>query len=96
MLNKKLTPIIAGRTIKRVKAEANALHVEFADGSTLKAKVSAAPADEFDGKEVKAVRQKSTSFSFDFTDGSSADVSLAEETSSVMLRDKDGVMEYAD
>lgn len=96
MLNKKLTPILAGRTIKHTKTEANALHIELADGSKMKVKTSAAPADQLTGKEVKAVRQKGTSFSLDFTDGSSADVALAEETSSVMLRDKYGAMEYAD
>jgi hypothetical protein len=42
------------------------------------------------------VRQKGTEFDLEFVDNSKAKITLAEETSSVMLRDKAGEMEYAD
>jgi hypothetical protein len=96
MLNRKLTPIIAGRTVKRVAKSEAELHIEFDDGSILKIKVGAPFTDSITGRKVKAVRQKATEFDLDFADGTSAEITLAEETSSVMLRDKAGTMEYAD
>jgi len=51
------------------------------------------------GKAVgttKAVRQQGTTLDLDFEGGGTLQIPLAEETSSVMVRDKSGVMEYAD
>jgi hypothetical protein len=47
-------------------------------------------------RTVDKVRQSGTVMNLDFKDGSSAEIKLAEATSSVMLRDKDDNMEYAD
>ena len=97
MLNRKLTPIIAGRSVKSVMQSEEALHIEFEDGSILKFKVSGAPfTNSIAGKKVKAVRQKATEFDLDFADGTSVAITLAEETSSVMLRRGTGELEYAD
>jgi len=52
--------------------------------------------DSITGKKVKAVRQKATEFDLDFADGTSAAITLAAETSSVMLRNEAGQLEYAD
>jgi hypothetical protein len=49
-----------------------------------------------DPRKVKAVRQKATEFDLDFVDNSTAKITLAAETSSVMLRNKAGELEYAD
>lgn len=96
MRNQKLTHVIAGRTIKEANSADDALHIEFTDGSTMKIKTGAPFEGSIAGKEVKDVRQKETEFDLDFADGSSSKITLAEETSSVMLRDKDGTLEYAD
>lgn len=48
-----------------------------------------------DGKALK-VRRQDTDLALDLEGGSSAAIKLAEATSSVMLRDKAGKMEYAD
>ncbi len=48
------------------------------------------------GGTVKSVMQGETTMTLQFEDGSKMDVPLQEATSSVMLRDKAGVMEYAD
>jgi hypothetical protein len=95
--NKKLTKILQGRTVQSVSDADNRLTVEFHDGSKLTVKVgdgekSGTPV----GLTVKGVRQKDTRLNLDFTDGSVQTVPLAEETSSVMLRDANGVLEYAD
>ena len=57
--NQKLTRVIAGRAVSTVRHEDAVLHIDFADGSTLKVK-------------------------------------LADPASSMMVRDKDGTLEYAD
>jgi|SRR5215510_5237450 len=96
MLNKKLTPIIVGRVVKRTTQTDGALLIEFDDRSVMKIKLGASFTDSIAGRAVRAVRQKANEFDLDFTDGTTAAIKLAEETSSVMLRDKAGVMEYAD
>ena len=96
MLNRKLTPIIAGRTVKRVAQSEGALHVEFDDGSILKIKTGAPFTDSIAGRKVKKALQKGTEFDLEFDDKSKAKIVLSEETSSVMLRNKAGELEYAD
>ena len=96
MRNQKLTPILAGRTVKHTSQTGGVLQIAFDDGSVMKIKTGAPFKDSIAGKTVKAVRQKATEFDLDFDDGTSSAITLAEETSSVMLRDKAGVLEYAD
>ena len=48
------------------------------------------------GQTVKAVRQQDTTLSLDFENGTSLDISTAEASSSVMVRDANHAMEYAD
>jgi len=96
MRNQKLTPIIAGRAIKSANQTDGVLQIEFDDGSVMKIKTGAPFSDQIAGRTVKAVRQRATEFDLDFTDGTSAPITLAAETSSVMMRDKAGVLEYAD
>jgi len=96
MLNRKLTPILAGRAVKSAKHANGVLAIKFTDDSVMRIKTGAPFKDSIAGKTVKAVRQKATEFDLDFADGTSAAITLAEETASVMLRDKAGVLEYAD
>jgi len=96
MLNKKLTPILDGRTVKHFAQSDGVLLIEFEDGSIMKIKTGAPFTDTIAGRKVKEVRQKGTEFDLEFVDNSKAKIILAEETSSVMLRDKAGEMEYAD
>ncbi len=95
--NHKLTKVIKGRTIKSASAGVDALLITFDASSTLKIKVAApVPSDTLNGHTIKGVRQSGTTMNLDFTDGSNAQLTLAEATSSVMLRDGQGTMGYAD
>jgi hypothetical protein len=95
--NKKLTATIKGRTINETRTEANEISISFDDGSTMKVKTSGeATAVDCSGKEIKSVQQHATTLTLTFTDESTNEIPLAEETSSVMLRDKANKMEYAD
>jgi len=95
--NHKLTKVIAGRTIAGTAQEPGALTITFTDGSTMKVKVAPSNSNAArTGGTVSKVRQEGTTLSLDFTDGSSWAIETAEATSSVMLRDKNHVLEYAD
>lgn len=95
-LNRRLTPIVAGRTVKSASQNENMLSIIFSDGSEMKIKGTAEPGDRFVDRIVKTIRQKGNELHLDFTDSTSLEVSLAEPTSSVMLRDETGKLEYAD
>ncbi len=96
-LNRKLTPLIAGRTVKTAVQADAILNIGFGDGSTLRIKTAGTKAAAIPtGATVKEVRQKDDVLTLGFADGSSAEIKLAEATSSVMLRNSAGAMEYAD
>jgi len=48
------------------------------------------------GRTVKSVRQTDDVLNLDFEDGSTLQVQLKEATASVMVRDKENRLEYAD
>ena len=96
-LNQKLTPLIAGRTIESTSWKDNLLSVSFSDGSVLVIKTSTmVSVDGLRGHTIRSVRQRGTMMNLDFTDGNPATIRLAEATSSVMLRDRTGMLEYVD
>jgi hypothetical protein len=95
--NRKLTHVIKERTVKETAQTGGLLTITFTDGSTMKIKTSVGVGQvDSRGREVKDVRQNDESLHLDFTDGSTLEVPLAEATSSVMLRDAQNVLEYAD
>jgi hypothetical protein len=69
--NQKLTKVIAGRTIKAVTAEADAVVLVFDDDSSMKIR-TAAPAAVSPGGKVKSVQEDETELKIEFEDGSNA------------------------
>lgn len=94
--NHKLTTLIKGRTIAGTANSDDILTVTFDDGSKMTVQTAGASNSAATGGTIKAVRQAGTRLDLDFEAGETLEVQTAEETSSVMVRDKDGVMEYAD
>ncbi len=96
--NKKLTPLLAGRTIQTSAQAEGLLNITFQDGSFMKIKTGGPgpSAEMLSGKVVKEVYQEGTELDLQFTDNSMAIIKLAEATSSVMLRDGQGEFEYSD
>lgn len=95
--NQKLTPIIAGRTIESVSNSPDKTVIKFTDGSKAHVRVAEnLKPSELKERTVKAVRQSGAVLNLDFEDESSAEIKLAEQTSCVLLRDGNGVLEYAD
>ena len=73
------------------------LTVTFDDGSTMQVKVAPSSTNAAaTGGKVGKVRQEGTTLSLDLDGGGSLSIQMTESTSSVMLRDKAGKLEYAD
>ena len=71
--------------------------VSFTDDSVLTIKTAATVVnDKWQNRTIKKVRQKATLLNLDFVDQTTLAILLAESTSSVLLRDHKGVLEYAD
>jgi hypothetical protein len=104
--NRKLTPLLARRTLQSTTSEGTLLKLHFADGSVLTIMTpdtvppdsapDSAPSQHRAPLTVKKVRQSRTFLQLDFDDDSTLAVPLAEPTSSVMLRAANGTLEYAD
>ena len=97
--NQKLTKLLKGRGIVSCTRQAGTLRVTFADGSVLTVRTAAGVAATHDtaaGRTVQEVQQAGTDLALVLKGGGSIAEKTAEETSCVMLRDKAGVMEYAD
>ena len=94
--NHKLTGVLRGRKVTATETHAGMLLVHLDDGSTMTVRTGGPVPKPFPSGSVQGVRQQGTRLSLDFEDGTSVDIPLAEETSSVMVRDRGGAMEYAD
>ena len=94
--NQKLTGVIQGRTLLSAKPDRLLLSLGFSDGSIMTIRLGAPAPSVITGGTVRCVRQRDRTIDFDFMDGSSLELNMAEATSCVMLRDRSGVLEYAD
>ena len=98
--NQKLTKIIAGRIISGTSQGKNGKGEDvwlltFGDGSVMTIK-AVQPITAPTGGKVLKVRQEGTELDLDLEGGAAVKITTAEATSSVMLRDKAGKLEYAD
>ena len=94
--NHKLTAVIAGRSISGSSNAVGKMTINFTDGSTMTIKTAGNSNSASTGGTIKAVRQADTTLDLDFENGGTLEITLAEATSSVMVRDKNHAMEYAD
>jgi hypothetical protein len=94
--NHTLTSVLKGRTITGTQNQGNELTIRFDDGSTMTIRTAGASSSAAAGGKVKAVRQQDTRLSLDFEAGGTLEIRTAEPTASVMVRDKDHQLEYAD
>ena len=94
--NQKLTRLIQGRTITGTSTIDPVLTVQFSDGSQMTVQTDGTVLTIADGGTVSAVRQADTTLQLVFEDGSMLNIATAEETSCVMVRDRNHVMEYSD
>jgi hypothetical protein len=96
--NHKLTAVLKSRTLTGIDTQGTTLLLTFADGATMTVKTSGTatrPPSGYRGTVAK-VRQQGTQLALDYEDGTTLQLPLAEPTASVMVRDKNHVLEYAD
>jgi hypothetical protein len=99
--NQKLTPLLKGRIARDSKAAVvdgtTTVTLIFDDASQLAIRVAPdfAP-PRLHESAVEVVRQSGTDLLFDLEDQTSLNFVTAEESACVLLRDKNGKMEYAD
>ncbi len=94
--NHKLTTLIKGRTISGTANADNVLTISFTNGSQMTVQTQGSTNSASSGGTITAVQQSGTTLALLCEDGSTLTIETAEETSSVMVRDKDHTMEYAD
>lgn len=94
--NHKLTSLLQGRVIAGTSNADNALTISFTNQSKMTVQTAGSSNSASTGGTVKAVRQSGTTLNLDMETGGTMEIPLAEETSSVMVRDGSGTMEYAD
>jgi hypothetical protein len=95
--NRKLSGVIKGRTISGTGNKDGKMLIHFTDGSSMTVKTADTGSNSaVSGGTVKSVTQADTRLTLVFEDDTKQDITLAEATSSVMLRDKDETLEYAD
>jgi len=94
--NHKLTGVLKGRTISGTSNQGDVLTIRFNDDSQMTVQTAGSSHSAATGGTIQAVRQGGTTLALDFEAGGTLEIQTAEETSSVMVRDKGGGMEYAD
>jgi hypothetical protein len=95
--NHKLTGVLKGRKLTSAQTQNGRLVIGFDDGSTMTVKIAAGNGNNAaTGGTVRAVRQQDTTLNLDFESGNTLTIQTIEPTSSVMVRDKNGVLEYVD
>ena len=94
--NHKLTNVLKGRRITRTSNQDDTLTIGFDDGSTMTVRTSGSSNSAATGAEIAAVRQQDTTLHLDFENGQTMAVQTAEATASVLVRDKNHEIEYAD
>jgi hypothetical protein len=98
--NKKLTGVLAGRTVERIDQDGGTATVQFDDGSIMTVQTAGgaatSPGSASALGRVRAVRQQGTTLDLDLETGATLTLRTAEPTSSVIVRAGDRTLEYAD
>jgi hypothetical protein len=94
--NQKLTALLTGREIGGTATMDATTSIGFMDGSRMTIKTGGSQSSRSASGTVKSVRQQGTELKLEFEDGETLTIQTAEAVSSVMVRNQDGVMEYAD
>ncbi len=107
--NHKLSGVLQGRTIENVAFANDVCTISLLDGAQMRIKLAPRVLADVTSQEsaatqdataprgvVKGVRQSGTTLDFDLENGQTLSFQTLEATSCVMLRDQNGVLEYAD
>ena len=94
--NRKLSAVVRGRIVTDIARREEAALIRFNDGSLMTVRLGTAlPLSTVLGRVVK-VRQDGRRLQLDLEGGHTLELTTAEPTASVLLRSRDGTLEYAD
>ena len=94
--NHKLTGVLQGRMIAGTQNSGGSLTVTFTDGSRMTVKTAGSSNSASTGGTVRAARQEGTTLTLEMDAGSALSVTTAGATSSIIVRNSGGAMEYSD
>jgi hypothetical protein len=94
-VNLKLTHVIKDRVIQNFQLNASVLLISFVDGSKMTvtiAECNSPPLHE--GARIRQISEDQTKLLFECEDDSTLDVTIVDPGNSVILRDKNSLVEY--
>ena len=94
-VNHKLTNVVKDRVVQNFQLNASELLISFVDGSTMTvtiAECNSLPLHE--GARIRQVSEDQTTLLFECEDDSTLDVTIVDPGNSVIVRDKNLVVEY--
>ena len=94
--NHKLTALIKGRTISGTSNANNEMIIFFTDSSKMTVRTSGSSNSGSTGGTIEKVRQQDNELDLDMVGGSTLTIQMEAPTSSVMVRDKNGKLQYTD
>ena len=95
--NKKLSALLAGRTVDNTSTAGKEMRIKFADDSQLIIQLGEGTEEPpFHGDVVEGIVQNGIIFTLNMVDGRSRRILLEDACSSVMLRNKNNQVEYTD
>lgn len=94
--NHKLSALLQGRTVETMQASGGVLTLTLDNGTVMTVQTGGPVVGEAAGSPIRAVRQAGTTLCLDLADNASLQITTAEETSSVLVRDSHHALLYAD
>ena len=94
-VNNKLTRAIKDRVVQNFKLNGSEVPISFVDGSTMKVKIveyNRPPLRE--GARIRQISEDQAKLLFECEDDSTLDVTIVDPGNSVIVRDKNGQVEY--
>ena len=93
-VNHKLTHVVKDRVIHNLQLGASELLISFVDGSTMKVKIVESNSPPLrEGVRIRQTSEDQTTV-IEWEDDSTLDVTIVDPGSSVVVRDKNDVVEY--
>ena len=94
-VNNKLTRAIKDRVVQNFKLNGSEVLISFVDGSTMKVKIVESNSPPLrEGARIRQISEYQAKLLFECEDDSTLDVTIVDPGNSVIVRDKNGQVEY--
>ena len=94
-INQELSQVVEGRVVESCRENASEVEIAFHDGSTMRVGIMEANSPPLrEGSRVRRVYEDGTEFMIECENGTSLSVQLIAPGNSVLVRSRDGTVEY--